>query len=224
MRRKNHKPHLDFIVHNQRAQIKCPYCGSKSTARILYGLPAFSEELQKKLDSGKISLGGCMTFEIPVNGEMVQTNPARVCNDCKKEFGRPPLVIAKDWRSAEDYRDIVTGLKFAVDSTHKGKTEITITKNEKGALVKVIKSPDSGNPPLTKQITVRKWKRMLDTLYSRMYLHEWRKNYGHSDAVDGTQWKLSVKLTGNRRRNYSGSNNYPPYWKELVKVFGECTR
>ena len=24
---------LDFIVHNRKAQIKCPYCGSKNTAR-----------------------------------------------------------------------------------------------------------------------------------------------------------------------------------------------
>ncbi len=222
MRRKNF--HHDFVVHNKKAQIKCPYCGSKSTARILYGLPAFSEELQRKLDSGKISLGGCKTFEIPVDGEMVRTNPARVCNDCKKEFGRPPLVIAKDWYSAEDYRDIVTVLKFAVDSTYQERTEIMITKNETGALVKVIKSPDSENPPVTKQITVGKWKKLLDTLYSRMYLHEWKRNYGKSDVVDGTQWRLHVKLTGNRRRNYSGSNDYPPYWKELVRVFGEYTR
>lgn len=37
---------LDFVVRNKKAQIKCPYCGSKNTARILYGMPAFSDELQ----------------------------------------------------------------------------------------------------------------------------------------------------------------------------------
>jgi len=40
--------HYEYIVKNKRAWIKCPYCGSKDTARILYGLPAFDEELEKK--------------------------------------------------------------------------------------------------------------------------------------------------------------------------------
>ena len=41
---------LGTVVRNKSAQIKCPYCGSKSTARILYGMPAFSEELEKKIE------------------------------------------------------------------------------------------------------------------------------------------------------------------------------
>ena len=40
---------LGTVVRNKNAQIKCPYCGSKSTARILYGMPSFSEELEKKI-------------------------------------------------------------------------------------------------------------------------------------------------------------------------------
>ena len=28
---------LDFIVHNKKAQIKCPHCGSMNTARYIYG-------------------------------------------------------------------------------------------------------------------------------------------------------------------------------------------
>lgn len=38
---------------------KCPRCGSKSIAKILYGEPRYSEELKKKLATGKITLGGC---------------------------------------------------------------------------------------------------------------------------------------------------------------------
>ena len=34
---------LTFIVKNKKAQIKCPRCGSKNTARYIYGYPAFSE-------------------------------------------------------------------------------------------------------------------------------------------------------------------------------------
>jgi primosomal protein N' len=37
---------------------KCPNCGSKSIAEILYGMPAYSEDLQKKMDEGTMFLGG----------------------------------------------------------------------------------------------------------------------------------------------------------------------
>ena len=67
--------HLDYIVRNKRAQIKCPYCSSKNTARILYGYPAYSEELQKKLDNGKIAIGGCCISGAPVDGGMIRTDP-----------------------------------------------------------------------------------------------------------------------------------------------------
>ena len=52
-----------------------------------------------------------------------------------------------------------------------------------------------------------------------MYLHEWKKSYVDQDVLDGTQWSLEIKLTGGRKRTYTGSNDYPPYWNELLKVF-----
>jgi hypothetical protein len=38
----------------------CPTCGSPRVARILYGLPAFSEELERALQEGTVALGGCV--------------------------------------------------------------------------------------------------------------------------------------------------------------------
>ncbi len=58
---------------------KCPNCKSKRIANILYGYPAFSEELSKKLDEGKITLGGCV-----VNPD----NPRWECADCGTLFFR----------------------------------------------------------------------------------------------------------------------------------------
>ena len=37
----------------------CPKCGCSKIASILYGMPAFSPELEMELDEGKIVLGGC---------------------------------------------------------------------------------------------------------------------------------------------------------------------
>jgi hypothetical protein len=38
---------------------KCPECGSEKIARILYGLPSFSESLRKRLENNEVVLGGC---------------------------------------------------------------------------------------------------------------------------------------------------------------------
>ena len=68
---------LKYRIYNLDAQYKCPYCGSTNTAKILYGMPAFSLELQDKIKRGKIVLGGCCVAD---------NDPDRQCNDCEKEF------------------------------------------------------------------------------------------------------------------------------------------
>lgn len=105
---------LDFVVKNKRAQIKCPFCGSTNTARYIYGYPLFSERMEKKLDDGKWVLGGCCISTVEINGQIVNMKPKRKCNKCKKDFGKPPVLINKKSNTAGDYRDIVTSIKFFV--------------------------------------------------------------------------------------------------------------
>lgn len=208
---------LDFIVRNKRAQIKCPYCGSKNTARILYGMPAFSDELQEKLDAGKVVLGGCCISGIRVDGKMLDLDPARHCNDCKKDFGKPPYLVKGE--SAEDYREIIKSIKFTDGGYFGGTTTVTITENDHGALVHVNKFPYGEVVPEDRQITSLKWMRIKNTLYTDIYLHEWKKRFDNYNVLDGEQWELEIKLTGNRKRTYSGSNAFPSYWKELKAIF-----
>lgn len=209
---------LDYIVKNKRAQIKCPHCGSINTARYIYGYPAFSERMQKKLDSGKWELGGCCISDVEINGLVFSTNPTRRCNDCKKDFGKPPIVISKKNETIEDIRDIVTSIKFSVGGFFQGVTDIIIKRNDKGAIVTVEQIRYSEQPVET-EISSAKWNKIVNTLYGPLYLNEWKKDYVNNDILDGTQWSLDIKLTNNRKRSYHGSNDYPPYWNELLKVF-----
>jgi len=55
----------------------CPVCGSARVAEILWGMPAYSEEMQKDLDAGRIVLGGCCIF-----GD----EPTWQCADCGTDF------------------------------------------------------------------------------------------------------------------------------------------
>ena len=41
---------------------ECPSCRSTRVARIQYGLPHFTRELEEELASGKVVLGGCVVF------------------------------------------------------------------------------------------------------------------------------------------------------------------
>ena len=75
------------MINAQNDEVKCPYCGSTDIARILYGKPFFSEELQEQLDSGKVRLGGCCIHVIEAeDGTMVRTDPEWYCNHCGKGF------------------------------------------------------------------------------------------------------------------------------------------
>lgn len=58
---------------------RCPECGSSNVAEILWGLPSFTDELQKELAEGKVVLGGCCVD---------YDDPEYECNDCMHRFGR----------------------------------------------------------------------------------------------------------------------------------------
>ena len=215
---------LDFAVRNKKAQIKCPRCGSKDTARILYGMPVFSDELQEKMDAGKIVLGGCCISLINVNGMNVMWQPSRHCNHCKKDFGMPPVLKNRKQKdppfiTGEDYRDIVESIEFWDGGFFEGHTGIKIKKNDAGAFVTVYSVPHGKAPVPDKQITTLRWNRLVNQLYTDLYLHEWKKTFDDPGVMDGEQWELTIKLTGNRKRTYSGSNAFPPYWAELKALF-----
>ena len=73
--------------------------------------------------------------------------------------------------------------------------------------------------PVETEISSAKWNKIVNTLYESLYLNEWKKEYVDNDILDGTQWSLDIKLSSNRKRSYHGTNDYPPYWNELIKVF-----
>ena len=71
-------------MSNKRSRVKkprtCLECGSKRIAKILYGMPAFSDELERDIKSGKIVLGGCV---------ITDEDPIWQCVDCGKSYFKP---------------------------------------------------------------------------------------------------------------------------------------
>ena len=44
----------------KRKPRKCPKCGFSPVASILYGMPAYDDELERRLENKSLVLGGCM--------------------------------------------------------------------------------------------------------------------------------------------------------------------
>jgi tetratricopeptide (TPR) repeat protein len=57
---------------------ECPACGSAAVARILYGYPRFTDELNQRLAEGTVALGGCC---------IDKDSPDWHCNHCGYEWG-----------------------------------------------------------------------------------------------------------------------------------------
>jgi Zn finger protein HypA/HybF involved in hydrogenase expression len=68
---------MDSKLTQSKRTVICPQCGSKNIATYFYGLPLSFEALQKKIDEGKIKMGGC---------SLTVDSPVHFCNECRKDF------------------------------------------------------------------------------------------------------------------------------------------
>ncbi len=190
--------------------MKCPKCGSRRVAPILYGLPSIDEETERKLENEDLYLGGCSVSE---------EAPRYHCFACGKSIASPPILISK--RGKEDYREIVTGIRFRDGGFLCGFQEIMIKKEGDQILLDVRSGCGKPEAFLQRAMTNVKWKKLMDRLYTKLYIHEWKKVFVDPGYMicDGEQWELKIKLSEGRVRNYSGDNAFPPYWAELKTTF-----
>lgn len=43
------------------SKVKCPKCGNRNVAEYLWGMPAFTEQLEEELEAGHVVVGVCIT-------------------------------------------------------------------------------------------------------------------------------------------------------------------
>ena len=71
----------------------------------------------------------------------------------------------------------------------------------------------------TRDLTNTQWKKLLETLFYKLCIHEWKQSYVDRAILDGTQWGLELSMTNGRHYNISGSNAFPALYKDLVRAF-----
>ena len=78
------------MTRNKKPKV-CSDCGSKKIAKIVYGLPHFSEKERQQVEAGKIVFGGCVVSE---------DDPDWQCVDCGQWFPEPRQVLPDDRANA----------------------------------------------------------------------------------------------------------------------------
>ncbi len=198
---------------------KCPRCGSKDVVEILYGYPTY--EARKLAREKKLYLSGCIVSDL---------NPTHHCNGCGKNIGTPPLVYnKKDSRGVPegDYRDFVSYIKYERQGFFYGQDIVVMKKKEDVFLLDAQKSEYGfivpGQPlflDVHRQLTEKEWRHVLDRLYTKVYLHEWKHWYHDAYVCDGMTYQLTIKLSDGRRRVYEwATGSEPPYFGELERTF-----
>ena len=56
--------------------------------------------------------------------------------------------------------------------------------------------------------SIKDWDDFWDTV-DKLKVWNWKKDYNNDDVLDGTQWELTIKREGKRKRRIFGSNAYP---------------
>ncbi len=196
---------------------KCPRCGSSDVAEYLWGMPAFSEQLEKDMADHKIILGGCC-----VTGN----DPSAHCNACGKDFGKPPDLRRRRGQATDEPRelfpDVLIGIVFSEGGYFGGHDVVEITSDESGYHSVYNHYPDVFDgieTPYAMVLTSSQWKKLMDALFRKLCVHEWKQRYVDPYVCDGTQWELELKLTRGRRYRISGSNDFPALYKDLVRAF-----
>lgn len=113
----------------------------------------------------------------------------------------------------------MTSVRFSDGGFFGGYPEVLAIKGKDGITLDVRPGFKEPEAYLQRMLTEQEWNKLMDRLFSKLYLHEWKKNFVDPDILDGEQWELELKLTGGRVRNYGGSNAFPPYWAELKTTF-----
>ena len=128
----------------------CPQCGSRETAKILYGMPTWSPELDEQINKGGIVLGGCC---------ITRCDPVYRCNKCKKDFGAPTADLEAD----------TTSFYFSLGGYFDGYQSVTVTKIDNGAVMIYTPGHAPESETIEKQLRTAEWLSFIHSLY-RCYM------------------------------------------------------
>ena len=67
------------------------------------------------------------------------------------------------------------------------------------------------------------WEQFWDVV-DAINVWNWKKDYHNDDVLDGTQWELTIKRSGKRKRRIFGSNAYPKKFMLLINALNKLSK
>ncbi|MDA9751267.1 hypothetical protein N9U85_00910 [bacterium] len=74
--------------------------------------------------------------------------------------------------------------------------------------------------------STKEWDEFWDEV-DKLKVWSWDKHYNNDDVLDGTQWELTIKRAGRKRRRIFGSNAYPKpkgTFESFVKALSKLSK
>jgi len=71
--------------------------------------------------------------------------------------------------------------------------------------------------------STKNWEQFWDVV-DTIDVWNWEKDYHNDDVLDGTQWELTIKRSGKRKRRIFGSNAYPKKFMLLINALNKLSK
>lgn len=171
--------------------VRCPHCGSRETGEAV---------------------------------RAARNGPAYECRGCGRQFGYPPVYRnGRKEKGAETVLlpDILTGVTFSVGGYPGGTDYVNIVRNGASGAVCFYHMPAARKDPVfgLRRVSAAEWERVKEKLFYQLFVHEWKQEYYNHEIPGGTQWELTLLLEDGRICPVFGSNEYPPLFLSLEKMF-----
>lgn len=178
-------------------RIRCPHCGQE-TAKVIYGFPEITPNLQEDIDKQRIYLAGCEKTIPPQN---------RYCFHCKE-------YVCQNFLPVDEAN--TTCVEFEIGGFHEGYQKIVVKKKNNRYIAAYSDSIGSLECETSIDLAEKEYKKFIHKVYMS-YIKEWDERYDDLDICDGITWSIVIKQ-GRSRQEWSGINKYPPLWNRFIKA------
>lgn len=181
----------------EESLVMCPFCGEDKVIE-----HSRKTMLQKNLS---LNFGGQKYWR---------------CGSCRKRFGYPSAMMKKIGGMpypGKRYQRLV-----AVDYQCGGyclPTQLAIVRRGHTYAIGAANCGELTIVPAVHLISEAEWERLTETLFERLFIHHWKKNYVNHDVYDGEQWRIRLRFANGKVWSVYGSNAYPALWEDANGYF-----
>lgn len=99
----------------------------------------------------------------------------------------------------------------------RGMDQITFIKNDRKVVQKKF-TPLVLKPQRYSAIFSEEENEKFFSEIDKIGITSWKKRYENYEILDGEQWVLRYRETGQKVKTIEGSNDYPAKWKDLIRI------